>query len=433
MNGVSVNDLRTPLPDVSLTSNVSSQKGTGFDVTFQSASRKMNDNSSKEPEVNRKEDWKDAKTDAYRRSDNKMASVKKAENGSADETLSEEDLEALNQAAEELITAVSEITGASRDEIISAMEENSLTVADLFTKEGLGSLLSELKNLEEPILLVTDQEICGELGDLMEAGQNILSELADEIEKPVEVMKEILQTIPLTENGLQEEEELLVTKPVEGLSEPAEMTEDAGTVIAKTDISDKKESNESEAFTNNASGNGNQPMFLSDENAIELPLEHQNEAQSRVSTQEIFDQIGEYLKSVKGEDFDSLEMQLKPESLGTLQIRVTAKNGNLTASFLAQNEAVKAALEAQVTTLKEQLEQQGVKVEAVEVTVETHQFESAMQQNNQNNEQSFQRAKTSKVRNINLNEDFDEETLTEEEQLAVEMMQANGNTVDYKA
>ena len=139
------------------------------------------------------------------------------------------------------------------------------------------------------------------------------------------------------------------------------------------------------------------------------------------------------MKSVKGEDFESLEMQLKPESLGTLQIRVTAKNGNLTASFLAQNEAVKAALEAQVTTLKEQLEQQGVKVEAVEVTVETHKFESAMQQNNQSNEQSFSNAKHSGTRSINLNEDLDEEGLTEEEQLAVEMMQANGNTVDYKA
>ncbi|MDD6734025.1 MAG: flagellar hook-length control protein FliK [Lachnospiraceae bacterium] len=431
MNGVSVNDLRTPLSDVSPAPIVSSQKGTGFNETFQTASRKMNEKASNEQTVNRKDDWKDSKADAYRQSD-KMASVKKAGNGSRDEMLSEEDMEALNRAAEDMITAVSEITGASREEIISAMEENSLTVADLFTKEGLGSLLSDLKNLEEPILLVTDQEICKELGDLMEAGQNILSQLADETEKPVEVIKENLQTIPVTENGLQTDEEVSIAKPGEEVSEPVEKIE-TGAEISKADISDQKDSNESDAFTNNASGNGNQPAFLSDENVIELPSNGQDEAQSRVSTQEIFDQIGEYLKSVKGEDFESLEMQLKPESLGTLQIRVTAKNGNLTASFLAQNEAVKAALEAQVTTLKEQLEQQGVKVEAVEVTVETHKFESAMQQNNQSNEQSFSNAKHSGTRSINLNEDLDEEGLTEEEQLAVEMMQANGNTVDYKA
>lgn len=431
MNGVSVNDLRTPLSDVSPAPNVSSQKGTGFNETFQTASRKMNEKASNEQTVNRKDDWKDSKADAYRQSD-KMASVKKAGNGSRDEMLSEEDMEALNQAAEDMITAVSEITGASREEIISAMEENSLTVADLFTKEGLGSLLSDLKNLEEPILLVTDQEICKELGDLMEAGQDILSQLADETEKPVEVIKENLQTIPVTENGLQTDEEVSIAKSGEEVSEPVEKIE-TGAEISKADISDQKDSNESDAFTNNASGNGNQPAFLSDENVIELPSNGRDEAQSRVSTQEIFDQIGEYLKSVKGEDFESLEMQLKPESLGTLQIRVTAKNGNLTASFLAQNEAVKAALEAQVTTLKEQLEQQGVKVEAVEVTVETHKFESAMQQNNQSNEQSFSNAKHSGTRSINLNEDLDEEGLTEEEQLAVEMMQANGNTVDYKA
>ena len=55
MNGVSVNDLRTPLSDVSPAPNVSSQKGTGFNETFQTASRKMNEKASNEQTVKRKD------------------------------------------------------------------------------------------------------------------------------------------------------------------------------------------------------------------------------------------------------------------------------------------------------------------------------------------------------------------------------------------
>ena len=42
-------------------------------------------------------------------------------------------------------------------------------------------------------------------------------------------------------------------------------------------------------------------------------------------------------------------------------------------------------------------------------------------------------AKRSSTRSINLNGDWTEEELTEEEQLVAEMMEADGNTVDFKA
>lgn len=66
----------------------------------------------------------------------------------------------------------------------------------------------------------------------------------------------------------------------------------------------------------------------------------------------------------------SMELQLHPASLGKVALQVTATAvGTATATLTVENQAAKAALESQMITLKETFEQQGLKVDAVEVTV----------------------------------------------------------------
>ena len=114
---------------------------------------------------------------------------------------------------------------------------------------------------------------------------------------------------------------------------------------------------------------------------------------------------------------------------------LTSKGGEITAQFHVQNEAVKAALESQIVELKDSLREQGVKVEAVEVTVESHAFESNLWQGQERNDSASYQGGKKSHRRINLNaleEDF-EESADEEEKLTAEMMRVNGNTVDYTA
>ena len=132
---------------------------------------------------------------------------------------------------------------------------------------------------------------------------------------------------------------------------------------------------------------------------------------------------------------EQIEMQLHPESLGTVHIQLTSKGGEVTAQFQVQNEAVKAAIESQITTLQESLREQGVKVEAVQVSVESHGFESNLWQGQKREENADTSSENSRrlLRRINLNElggAFDEEA-SEEEVLAAKVMEMNGNTVDY--
>ena len=112
-----------------------------------------------------------------------------------------------------------------------------------------------------------------------------------------------------------------------------------------------------------------------------------------------------------------------------------AKDGGLTAHFTTQNEAVRAVIETQLIQLKSQFEEQGIKVDAVEVTVANHAYGQQLSQENENAKQD--QAKSGKGRRrINLDQlDGEEELedLEDSERIAVEMMRANGNTVDYTA
>ena len=147
-------------------------------------------------------------------------------------------------------------------------------------------------------------------------------------------------------------------------------------------------------------------------------------------------QIMDYMKVSVKPDSSDLEMQLHPQSLGTLHIQMAAKNGVVTANFITENETVKAALESQMVPLKENFTEQGIKVEAIEVTVQTHQFEQNLEQGRDDNGSREAEAGVGKrrTRRINLDTAFaEDEPQTEEDRIAADMMSANGNTVDFTA
>ena len=82
------------------------------------------------------------------------------------------------------------------------------------------------------------------------------------------------------------------------------------------------------------------------------------------------------------------------------------------------------------------MNQQGLKVEAVEVTIASHEFERNLEENQKNPSQEQQEAEMGRQarRNINLNSLDDLEGLmSEEESLVARMMSDQGNSVDLTA
>ena len=83
--------------------------------------------------------------------------------------------------------------------------------------------------------------------------------------------------------------------------------------------------------------------------------------------------------------------------------------------------------------MKEQFEEQGIKVDNVEVAVASYSFDQGLNRESQQQLSQSAEARKMTIRRINLNEELTEEELTQEEQIAAEMMAANGNTVDFTA
>lgn len=155
---------------------------------------------------------------------------------------------------------------------------------------------------------------------------------------------------------------------------------------------------------------------------------------AQTQTREIMDQILNFMRIQIKPEMTQLEMQLHPESLGTVNVHIASREGVITAQFTAQNETVKAALESQMIQLKETFAEQGVKVEAIEVSVQANGFRQEYEGSKERGNTADDRERKP-ARRINLNNPafLEEEPLSEEEELAVSMMEANGNTVDYTA
>jgi flagellar hook-length control protein FliK len=151
---------------------------------------------------------------------------------------------------------------------------------------------------------------------------------------------------------------------------------------------------------------------------------------------ELIERLAEHTQISVSEGFSSMEMQLNPENLGKVYLQISSKEGVVNANIAASNEEVRMALEAQIADLRQSLNQAGVKVDAIEVTVASHEFEKNLEQNQNGDRQQGERQQEQAMqrRSIQLSS-LDELSgvMTEEEALAAQIMRDNGNSVDLTA
>ena len=354
-----------------------------------------------------------------------------------------EDTEVLERAGGEMAAALAAQMGISQEAVAEAMDRLGMTEVSLLDPKNLKELMVELTEGADEMSLLTDETFYQSVTEALGTLEDITKELQEETGMTPEQLKaavaeaekmlaeapEVTEEVQETSGQMQEAGEERST--LRFAAPKPEMTENARTETAMPKETPRQESagNDSESpFM----GNGYQTQ--SAEQTVQVHAEEVRSAFSFADTNQIMDQILDYMKVSVKPEMTSLEMQLHPESLGTLHIQITNREGAMTAQFIAQNESVRAALESQVMELKENLEQQGVKVEAVEVTVAQY----SLDRNPGGSETaSGQQQKQGRKggRNLNLGElnPEEEEELTEEERLTAEIMQAEGNTVNYTA
>lgn len=383
--------------------------------------------------------------------------------------------------SKEVVKTISEALGVSEEDVENAMESLGLQAWMLLEPQNLANLMIEIQGDGDLANLLVQGDFLNLLNEIDSLGVSLLQELDLNLEQFTEIMNEMQ---PVSENDeivaemnlaetqegvilsdsvvgevlaeenvvevqdVQEEKEpfeVIVERKSDGKNEEVNTVEEDERTVLPSDSKKAETQSETKDFTSNHESKDDstnvsvmQNTNDSVANNPEVVTDTTTHFQSYLDdhTVDIMNQIVEQTKFIISEEQTSMEMQLNPENLGKIYLQLTAKEGAVNAQLQASNEAVKAALEAQIATLRENLNQAGVKVDAVEVTVSSHAFEENLEQNQKREEQEGERQQEqiSKRRNINFFS-LDElaGVMSEEESLVAQMMLEQGNSVDMTA
>lgn len=403
----------------------------------------------------------------------------------------------LDQFQSDVVRTVAEQLGVSEDSVKDMMESLGLTAFDLLNPENLAQLAMQLTGETSPMdLLMNDQfqglmqqidQLGGQLANELElqpaqmdeliaqmdilqtpetltdeemqilndaAGQqttadtvstDIMPELAqtDEVQ-PMDKQADVFQKEPKSDEVRTQQPQAQETKQT-AEQQTMEQQTDAGDADADSQTGDQVKSAQPEKMTadrNNSDVAKTQTVVQMQDTAGVQTMAHAADVTSETSyisvdTMDLLEQVAEQIRVNVSEGTSSMEMQLNPENLGKVYVNISSKEGMIHAQLAASNEAVRAALETQVADLRQNLNQAGVKVDAIEVTVASHEFEKNLEQNQENEKQQGERQQEQsggRRRNLNLSSlDGLSGLMTEEETLAAQMMRENGNSMDVTA
>ncbi|MCR5256406.1 MAG: flagellar hook-length control protein FliK [Acetatifactor sp.] len=386
-----------------------------------------------------------------------------------EEVLTEEIAEVLNQAVVAVIESISQTFDVSVQDVTEAIEEIGVSDLEILDPDVMSKVSLSVAGETDMTKIITDEELYADFKEVNKEFSKIIedvskelgvesTELTDVIQKAVQSMQETPAKEPVTEfkaeADVKKVGELQTEKDASDVKEtdPGFNTESAKILKTGNNVSTKNENTDSE---NNSSQpketvirTDKEPVAKNDtffENPFRITRETVNESlptEETVSlpeydrfTTDVMKQIVDNMRTTVKEGMSTLEMQLHPESLGSLQVQLSSKGGAVTAQFVAQDENVKNVLESQLITLKETFAEKGVTIDAIEVSVEPKTYEQAYEGQQQNNESGKEPSKRNR-RALKIDGDLSDmniEEMNEADKIAVQMMAANGNTVDYTA
>ena len=401
--------------------------------------------------------------------------------------------QAVEEFAKEVQQEVKELLGVDDAQLEAAMKELGLTYQDLMDPVNLANLVMNLTGDEDQLGLLMNADFQELMQNVEVLSKNLLQELGMTPQEAAEVFAQLEQNAAqITEEVPQQMQEVTDTQAdvlkvqqtddvqiteqksqVTGLTETnaaaTESVESDGNVQnveepvsqevrVENDQTASQQEGQQEEAPENSMTTEDDASLLQQNDTTEKSIFTEHTFQQTVqtirtdnitaapttavphnvvfNTLDVIRQVSEFTRVMYQGDTTSMEMQLNPENLGKIYVQVTAKEGVVTAHLAVQNEIVKEALENQTIQLRENMNQQGIKVEAVEVTIASHEFERNLEQNQQGSAQDEQREQASKSprRNISMNQ-LDELSglMSEEEMLVAKIMRDNGNSVDFTA
>lgn len=351
-----------------------------------------------------------------------------------------------SQKLNELKQAVMDTLGIDEEELEKILEQIGADVLGLMQSQILQQLVVAVEGNNDPAVLLTSESAMNDFKTLIAKAEEIMADVPSETESLLtEARTDAADFEKLFADGKMQGEEVL--------KESAEEASDSTKTKVRTVSDDEGEADFSfetvregseaaktkENLANGRSGShdtaaGQKGMAEQFLNLVTKAAGDEEAAFGQLSRAEqvrnVAEQILEKVRVVVGDAQSSIEISLTPESLGKVTLNLVSKQGALTAHFTAENQIAKEAIESQIVVLRENLENQGLKVEAIEVAVSNFDF---MQNGGGTADQSAQENRQRRGRGVTFEEAVQAESMTEAEAIAADMMERSGNQVDYTA
>lgn len=382
--------------------------------------------------------------------------AKAAEASAVSETDDESQVANVMEAVEEVVETIKDELNVTDEDIANALETLGLTLISLLDLEKIPEVVAKLTNQDDTLSIVTNQDIYESFNNILDKVENVINELATKLDIEVPELKEAIKvnenveredTISFAkalantagepvsdEKELEEKISVEDNRNVKPEATKEETLKEATDKPQETATINKPEAKREESNdTHHEARDNSMTGFVN--NIIEKAVQALNgetsvESFTTFDAKNVLNQITESIKFELTNDVNEVNLRLHPESLGTVNVKVTANSeGVMTAQFTAQNEQVRAIIESQAVVLKETLESKGVTVQAVEVMVQSHEFDRNLNGEHRGQEDSKGGKRT---RRINLLED-EELEVSEGDEVIRQMMAQNGNTIDYSA
>ena len=358
----------------------------------------------------------------------------KAELKKTDVTQEADDIEAaervagvLNQVAE----AVKDVLGLSDEELQQMLEQLGITSAQLIQPETLQNLVLMANSEQDAVILLTDAELLGTVNELIAQVDQILNAAGITPE-------ELLQSFGNQEFADMVEEALTNFTKEEDTGEEDTVKINVDSALETTEASDKIEIHTERKDNDSSANDKHSDNFAETDNFAEQFIQNLQQAAQELGEvtgqndmvqmiREIADQMLEKFKVSVNADTTSLEIVLTPEELGRVNLTVTTdSDGVMNAKFVTENALAKEAIERNLVQFKEMLQEQGLKVDNIEVAVGNFEFDKNGQAGDNSQEEQRQG-------NRRFLTDDEIGQKDDNDQLARVFMEGGESTVNYMA
>lgn len=384
-------------------------------------------------------------------------STEDKEASTGDVTVNEQLISEIVGMLQSVQQAVMNTLNLSQEELNQLLQDQGMTITDLLNPDNLQQLVLANSGQTNILSALTDENLANQMKELLQKVDGIITnadlgltkEQIDAIltkageQTPTDPQTAISQTTETSDaaaaTATQEEKQ---PEAVNKKSEDAASSDDTNSVKgSKTELVQTDNTKESNTGAHQDTGkHDNKNLKAPDQfqafvdNLVGATKETQVSFSGNMvqvtQLREIANQIIESIKVTVNTDQTSMELQLNPENLGKVNLTVQSKNGVMTAQFVVQNEVSKEAIESQMNTLKETLSAQGLKVDAIEVTVANYAFDQNSQdaaKEQDNSKQNNNGKKITLEEAIQMTDDAVEDATTQD------VTGIRGSQIDYTA